>query len=239
MYLTLVLGEDVVFLGERGLHRLRRRRHRRAGVRAGQLHQRRVQHVVHREEDRVERLLAVLHLDQVVDVRDADLRREARIDGAAAGAGAIQLRRGVVGVDDVFRLHAEAFEIGVEERRVDVGVQHARNADAQSSRASPSARRVPSPPSSRRATGIGSATDFDVRGRKTSCAAISTKFGFASLIWSRPALMSFMSFDVFDRALFAGGDDQALLVDRERHLAGLLLRGVRGRPLPSESKIRG
>ena len=70
------------------------------------LHQRRVQHVDHREEDDVERLLAVLLLNQVVDVRDADLRREAGIDRAAAGARAVQLRTGVVGIDDVLRLDA-------------------------------------------------------------------------------------------------------------------------------------
>ena len=45
----------------------------------------------------------VLHLDQVVDVRDADLCREARIDRAAARARAIQFLAGEIGVDDVFR----------------------------------------------------------------------------------------------------------------------------------------
>ena len=34
--------------------------------------------------------------------------------------------------------------------------------------------------------------------------------------------MSFMSFDVFDRALFAGGDDEALLALHERNFGDLL-----------------
>ena len=52
----------------------------------------------------------MLLLDQVVDVRDADLCREARVDRAAARAGAIQVRTGVVGINDVFRLYAQTFE---------------------------------------------------------------------------------------------------------------------------------
>ena len=51
--LHIVLGEDVVFLGEGGFHRLRRCGHRGAGIGADDLHQRRVQHVVHGEEDDV------------------------------------------------------------------------------------------------------------------------------------------------------------------------------------------
>ena len=82
-------GENVVFFRERGLHGFRSGGDGGAGVGAGELDQRGMQHVVHREENGVERLLAVLHLNQVVDVRDADLRREAGIDGAAIGAGAI------------------------------------------------------------------------------------------------------------------------------------------------------
>src|SRR5215471_20032970 len=90
-----------------------------------------MQNVVHREEDGVERLLAMLFLNQVVDVRDADLRGEAGVDGAAAGSGAIEIGAGVVGINNIFGLHTEAFEIRVEEWSVSVDVQHARDADAQ------------------------------------------------------------------------------------------------------------
>ena len=73
---------------------------------------------------------------QVVDMRDADLRGIAGIDRAPARAGAVKLRRGVVGVDDIFRLESEAGEVGVEQRRVGVGIEKARNADAISPGAS-------------------------------------------------------------------------------------------------------
>ena len=129
--LHVVLGKDVVFLGKGGLHRFRRRGHGRTRIRRHDLHQRRGQHVVHREEDDVQRLLAMLLLDQVVDVRNADLRREAGIDGAAARARPVEIGTGVVGINDVFRLHAQALQISVEQRRVGVDVEHARNADAE------------------------------------------------------------------------------------------------------------
>ena len=67
---------------------------------------------------------------QIVDVRDAHLGREAWIDGAATGAFAVHLRRRVIGVHDVRVGDPEAFEVGAEERRVRVHVQHARHADA-------------------------------------------------------------------------------------------------------------
>jgi hypothetical protein len=65
----------------------------------------RVQHVDHREEDVVELLLRVLGEEQVVHVRDADLRREARVDGAAARPLAVHVAAGVVGVDQVAAEH--------------------------------------------------------------------------------------------------------------------------------------
>ena len=195
--LHIVLGEDVVFFCECGFHRLRSRGHGRAGIRADDLHERRVQHVIHGEEDRVQRLLAVLLLDQVVDVRNADLRREARIDGAAAGARAIQFGTGVIGVDDVLRLHAEALEIAVEQRRVGVDVQHARNADAEllailHQRAAFFVALASSRPS------LWSAADrqrsWHSPGRKTSLDAVVDKVrDAAARIVSSPALMSFMS----------------------------------------------
>ncbi len=109
-----MLGEDIVFLGECGLHRFRSSSHCGTRIRSNNLYQRRVQHVVHREEDRFQRLLAVFLLNQVVDVRNSDLGWEAWINRATARARAVELGTGVVGVNDVLRLHAEALEIGVE-----------------------------------------------------------------------------------------------------------------------------
>ena len=77
-----LLGEHVAFLREGRLHGLRRHRDGRARVRRLALTTRRRHDVEHREEDAVERLLRVLRVEQVVDVRDAELRREARIDRA-------------------------------------------------------------------------------------------------------------------------------------------------------------
>ena len=72
----------------------------------------------------------MLGRNEVVDVRDADLRWVARIDGATARTRAIKFGRGVVGVDDIFRLESEAGEIRVEQRRVGIGIEKARDADA-------------------------------------------------------------------------------------------------------------
>ena len=90
-----------------------------------------MKNVVHRKKNDVERLLAVFFLDQVVDVRDSDLRREAGVNCAAARAGSIQLGACVIRINDIFRLHAQAFEICIEERGICVDVQHARDPDAQ------------------------------------------------------------------------------------------------------------
>src|SRR5208282_4307107 len=59
-------------------------------------------------------------LDEIVDVRNSDLRGEAGVDGAAAGAGAIEIGAGVIGVDNVLGLDSEALEVSVEERRVGI-----------------------------------------------------------------------------------------------------------------------
>src|SRR5690348_5568362 len=68
-------------------------------------------------------------LDQVVDVGYSDFRRETRVDGAAASARAIQFGTRIVGINDVLRLEAQAFEVGVEQRSIRVDVQHTWNAD--------------------------------------------------------------------------------------------------------------
>ena len=148
-----------------------------------------MQGVDHGEEDRVQRLLLVLLEDQVVHVRDADLRREARIDGAAARAGAVHILAGELGVHQVLWLQAQALQIPAKQGRVQVHVQHAWHANAQAGallhqRDALFSGRRPSA-----ASGVGSATFCGLRERQTSRAAMSTKFGLAFLTASRPALI--------------------------------------------------
>src|SRR5271156_6264135 len=73
----------------------------------------------------------MLLLNQVVDVRNPDLRGEAGIDGAPARSRTIEIRTGVVGIDDVLRLNTKAFQISVEKRSISVDVQHAGNTHPQ------------------------------------------------------------------------------------------------------------
>src|SRR5579883_137792 len=126
-----VLGEYIGLLCERGFDSIRAGRHRRAGVGALQIHQAAVQHIHHWKENNVELLSQALEEDEIVDVRDADFRRETRIDGAAARSGAVQLAAGEIGIDDIFRGYAEALQISVEQRRVNVVIQDARDPDPQ------------------------------------------------------------------------------------------------------------
>ena len=220
--LHVVLGKDVVLFGECRLHRFGRCGDRRAGVRAHDLDQRRSKHVVHREEDDVQRLLAVLLLNQVVDVGDADLGGEAGIDCAPARARAVEIRTGVIGVDDIFRLHAQAFEVSVEQRRVGVNVQHPRNADAEflaifHERDTLFGGLVPE---FRCRDGIGHALGVDrpkyfVRGDFYEIRMLVFDF-----IDSRLDVLHVI--DIFDQAFFAGGDDQALLAVHERDLGDFL-----------------
>src|SRR5579864_1078584 len=116
----VVLSKYIVLLGKRRFYRLRRCGDGGTGIGSNDLHQRRVQDVVHREEDGVERLLLVLLLNEVVDVRDADLCREAGINRAATRSRAIKFRTRIVGIDDVLWLNAKALEVGVEERSIRV-----------------------------------------------------------------------------------------------------------------------
>jgi len=82
--------------------------------------------------------------EQVMKVGDGDLGREAGVDRAAAGTGAVHLASGHVRVNNVFRAHAEAFQIGAEERRIGIHAQDAgmpmRIWARRSQRARPSAR---------------------------------------------------------------------------------------------------
>ena len=108
--------EEIAFLGEGRLGGRGGGGDGGAGAMALRVHHVGGQIVDHGEEDDVERLLLVVHVEQVVHVRDADLRREAGIDRAALGAGLVQLLGGVVGVDQVIGGDAERLEIGAERR---------------------------------------------------------------------------------------------------------------------------
>ncbi len=85
-----LLFEEIAFLGERSLDRRRRGGDGGAGTAGLQALEIAGEAVDHREEDDIERLLGVDLVEQIVDVRDAELRGEAGIDGAALGAFFVQ-----------------------------------------------------------------------------------------------------------------------------------------------------
>src|SRR6185369_12836747 len=219
--LHIMLGKDIVFLGESCLHGLRCSSNRGAGVRAHNLHQWRMQHVVHGEEDHVQWFLAVLLLDQVVNVRDADLGGETRIDRATAGTRTIQFGSCVIGVDDVLRLNSEALEITVKQRRVSVDVKHAwyanpqalailHESDALFGRLRPGSRR-------------------DRIGNALRAARAEDFFrSHVHEIWMLILNVVETSLDVLHLvcslvlAHFAGGNDEALLALHQRHFGDLL-----------------
>src|ERR1019366_4109110 len=78
--------EHVAFLDERGFDGGRRGGDGGTGARGLHMGERAGEAVDHREEDDVERLFGVGAIEQVVDVRDAQLAGEAGVDGAALGA---------------------------------------------------------------------------------------------------------------------------------------------------------
>src|SRR5262249_30547494 len=86
--------------------------------------------VDHREEDHTERLLLVVHVQQVVNVRNAHLRRETRIDSSTLSAFLIKLLRGVVRVDEVLCRYPQTFEVRREKRIGRVLIQRSRNSDS-------------------------------------------------------------------------------------------------------------
>ena len=120
---------------------------------------------------------------------NAQLRGEARVDGAALRALLVQFLAGEVGVDDVLRLNAERCEIAGENGRLRVHVQYARHADAdlgaflldQGSALLLRGRDLE--------FRCGSATSGTSGTRNTPLAATSTKFGLAFLTLSRSPLM--------------------------------------------------
>ncbi len=131
-YSTPHLLEEIALFGEGGLDGRGRGGDRGAGAMALRVDQVGLQIVDHREEDEVERLLLMVHVEQVVHVRDADLGREAGVDGAALGAGLVHLLGSVVGVDEIFVRDAQRFKVSAEQPSyTDVLIQDARDADAQ------------------------------------------------------------------------------------------------------------
>src|SRR5215471_7395334 len=222
--------KQVAFLGERGLHGCRRGCH--GGTRAAGLHvaQRAGEAVDHRKEDDVERLLGVHPVEQVVDVGDAELAGETRVDGAALGAFLVQLLAGVVAEDQVLGLDAEAGEVAGEDRRLRVHVEHARHADADFG----ALLEQPGALFLRRG-------DLDFRRRvghernvrnaedRLGGDLDEVRVGFLDLV--QVALDAAHLLDVFDGALFAGGDDEALraLIERNFGLRGAtVIGGKRG-----------
>src|ERR1700722_554731 len=220
--LDIVLCENIILFRERGLHRLRGRGHGWTSVRSDNLHEWRSQHIVHGEENDVQGLLAMLLLDQVVDVRDADLRGETGIDGAAAGAGSIQIGTSVVRINDVLRLQTKAFEISVEQRGVGVDVQDTGNTNAKflatlHERDALFRRLVPE---FRRRNRIG----YALRIHRTKDLAGSEvhEVGIFPLDLVETGLDVLHIVDIFDLTLFAGRDDQALLAMHQRNLGDFL-----------------
>src|ERR1700758_3083222 len=160
-------------------------------------------------------------LNQVVDVGYSDFRWKARVDGATAGARAIQLGTRIVGINDVFRLQAQAFEVGVEQRSIGVDVQHAWNADTDFAailheRDALLGRLSPGPCRNRVGDilGVGGSKDF-LRGDIDKIRML-----VANLV--QPSFDVFHFTQIFYRSFFAGGDDQPLFAVHERNFGDAL-----------------
>ena len=160
-------------------------------------------------------------LDQVVNVGYSDLRRETRVDGAAAGARAIQLGTRIVGINDVLRLEAQAFEVGVEQRSIRVDVQHAWNADTDLAailheRDALLGRLSPCPCGNRVGHILG------VRGTKDFLRGDIDKIRMLVPNLVQSSFDVFHFAQIFYRSFFAGGDDQPLFAVHEWNLGDAL-----------------
>ena len=150
-------------------------------------------------------------------MRDADLGREARVDGAALGAFLVELLAGVLRPDEVLRLHPQRLEVGGEERPAGVHVERLGHADLQ----------------------LGALLHqlgaFFLRGGELQLrqrigdhrrfVALEGRLGrdlhqvgVFLLDGVNVALDDAHLLHVFDSSLFAGGDDQALRAVSERDL---------------------
>ena len=116
-------------------------------------------------------------------------------------------------------LHAQAFQIGTEQRRVGIHVQDARNSDAQ--------LRAPFHQRDAVASSGGPGARGDWIGDAFRVArAPHFAGGHLHQVWIGGLGGIEMGFnaahgrDIFHRAFFAAGDDHALLTGLERHLGG-------------------
>ena len=116
-------------------------------------------------------------------MRDGDLWRDSRDRSSRGSNPRDTIPGGEIRVDDVLRLHAQALQIGAEQRRIGIHIQNARNADAQ----------LLAPFIERNAASLKeSSTSMESHRRRspvagerhTSRAAISTRFGLAALVAS-------------------------------------------------------
>src|SRR5258707_4480150 len=164
----------------------------------------------------------MLLLDQVIDVRNTDLSWEAGINRPAAGAGPIKIRTGVIGVNDVFRLHTQALKISIEQRRVGIDVQHTGNAhakflaifdegDAIFGRLVPKFRH-------RNRVGYILRIDWpkDLAGREVH------EVGIFVFDLVNAGFDVFHVVDIFDQPLFAGCNDQPLFAVHQRNFGDFL-----------------
>src|SRR4030095_314454 len=173
-----------------------------------------MQNVVHREKDGVKWLFAMFLLDQVVDMGYSDFRRETRVDGAAAGARAIQLGTRIVGINDVLRLEAQAFEVGVEQGSIRVDVHHAWNANTNFAailheRDALLCRLSPGPCGNR----VGHI--LSVRGAKDFLRGDIDKIRMLVPNLVQSSFDVFHFAQIFHRSFFAGGNDQPLFAVHE------------------------
>src|SRR5579875_2872233 len=156
-------------------------------------------------------------------MRNSDFRRETRINRSAAGAGTIEIGTGVIGIDDVLGLDTEAFKVAVKQRGVGVNVQDARNADAQLGTIAHASDSFLGGlgPSSRRDR-IGNI--FRVRGPKDFLGGEIHEIRMFLPYLVKPRLNILHFVEIFDSALFASGDNQALFAHHQRNLRHALYR---------------
>ena len=182
--------------------------------------------VDHGEEDHVQRLLGVYREQQVVDVRNAQLRREARVDGAALGAFLIELLAGEVGVDDVFRLDPQGREVAREHRGHRVHIEHARHADADLGAL---LHQLDALLGGRGEDELGQRVGHQrrIRHAEHRLGRYLDKVGIGLLDLVQTPLDLAHVVDALDGALLAGGDDEALRAGLQRNLGlhrGLVVR---------------
>ena len=120
------IGKQIPFLDEGRLHGLGCGGHGGAGTVGLHIHEIRGKIVNHREEDVIERLLLVLYIEQVMHMRNTDLRREARVDRTPFCSRLVEFLGSVIRIDDILGLHAQGLEISAKQGVRRILVQHPR-----------------------------------------------------------------------------------------------------------------